>query len=128
MKKKLYIIAGFISVALGVAGIFLPLLPTTAFLLLAAWLFSKGSPKYRQWLLNHKYLGPHIKNYTEKRGITRKAKLRTIATLWITLTISAVLFWSIWYIPLILLVVGIGVSWHVLSLKTVRNDEKHNQD
>lgn len=119
MKKSLFIIAGFISVALGVAGIFLPLLPTTAFLLLAAWLFSKGSPKYRQWLLNHKYLGLHIKNYTEKKGITKQAKLRTIATLWITLTISAVIFWSNLFIPIVLLIVGIGVTWHVLSLNTI---------
>jgi uncharacterized membrane protein YbaN (DUF454 family) len=61
---------GLIFVIIGVVGIFLPLLPTTPFLLLAAFCFSKGSPQFHQWLLQHKRLGPPIRDW-ETRGVIR---------------------------------------------------------
>ena len=60
---------GFLSLALGVAGIFLPVLPTTPFLLLSAALFFRSSPRAYQWLLNHKLLGPYIRDFRESRAI-----------------------------------------------------------
>lgn len=122
MKRVLLIIAGFISIGLGIIGIFIPLLPTTAFLLLAVWLFSKSSPRWRAWLLDHPYLGRHIRNYTLHRGITRKAKIRTLLTLWITLAVSASLTYQRWYIPVILLFVGVGVTWHISVLRTLTEE------
>lgn len=119
MKRVLLISAGFISIGLGIIGIFVPLLPTTAFMLLAAWLFSKSSPRWRLWLINHRWLGKHIRNYTEHRGITRKARIRSLSLLWITLSASAILTGGPWYLWLILLMVGIGVTWHLSVLKTI---------
>jgi len=126
MKRMFLVSAGFISIGLGIIGIFVPLLPTTAFMLLAAWLFSKSSPRWRSWLLNHPWLGKHIRNYTEHRGITRRARVRSLSVLWITLAVSAILTGGPWYVWLILLTVGIGVTWHLSALKTVAEGVSSN--
>lgn len=76
VKSKLYLTAGFVSVALGIAGIPLPLLPTTPFLLLAAFCFARGSDHWHQWLLTHPKLSPYILAFREKRGLTRAQKWR----------------------------------------------------
>ena len=80
--KYFYLISGFILVAIGVIGIFLPLLPTTIFLILASACFVKGSPRANEWLRNHKILGAYLKNYQDKSGLTIKAKVFNIAFLW----------------------------------------------
>jgi len=132
MKRMFLVSAGFISIGLGIIGVFVPLLPTTAFMLLAAWLFSKSSPHWRLWLLNHRWFGKHIRNYTEHRGITRMVRVRSLFVLWLTLAVSAVLTGGPWYVWIILLMVGIGVTWHLCALNTVaersspENSEKHS--
>ena len=72
--KTLYIVLGSISLALGILGIFLPLLPTTPFLLLTAALYFKGSPRLYNWLLNHRHFGPYIRNFRENKAIPLRAK------------------------------------------------------
>lgn len=67
--KTVCIILGTVSLALGIIGIFLPLLPTTPFLLLTAALYFRGSPRLYQWLLNHKCLGPYIRSFRENKAI-----------------------------------------------------------
>ena len=67
--KTLYIALGTLSLALGILGIFLPLLPTTPFLLLTAALYFKSSPRLYNWLLNQKHLGPYIRNFRENKAI-----------------------------------------------------------
>ncbi|MFN7928715.1 MAG: YbaN family protein [Blastocatellia bacterium] len=110
MKSKLYIAAGFGAVALGIAGIPLPLLPTTPFLLLAAYCFARGSERWHQWLLTHPKLSPYILAFREKRGLTRKQKWRIAGALTLTLLVSgafspyligkvlALAFWLGWMI------------------------------
>lgn len=66
--KTLYIALGTLSLALGILGIFLPLLPTTPFLLLTAALYFKSSPRLYNWLLNQKHLGPYIRNFRENKS------------------------------------------------------------
>jgi len=63
------IVVGTISTALGILGIFVPILPTTPFLLLAAACYSRSSQRFYDWLLNNKYFGNYIRNYLEKKGI-----------------------------------------------------------
>ena len=67
--RYVYLISGVLLVAIGVIGIFLPLLPTTIFLILASACFVKGSPRANEWLRNHKILGAYIKNYQDKSGL-----------------------------------------------------------
>lgn len=118
MKKIAMTVAGFVAVALGTAGVFLPVLPTTPFLLLAAWLFMKGNPRWRVWLVNHKYFGRYISNYIEYHAIPRKTKIISIVVLWTTIIISGIFVDLLW-VRLLLLCVAVGVTVHLLLLKTL---------
>jgi uncharacterized membrane protein YbaN (DUF454 family) len=81
VAKGLYIVAGFVLVALAALGVFLPLLPTTPLLLLAAWCFAKSSDKYHRWLMEHQIFGPIIRNWHERRCIPRNAKSIAVASI-----------------------------------------------
>lgn len=70
---------GWAMVGLGLAGIFLPLLPTTPFLLLAAWLFSRSSPRLERWLTDHPMFGRPLRDWREEGAISRRAKLAAVA-------------------------------------------------
>lgn len=78
--RHIWFAVGIVSVALGVIGVFLPIMPTVPFLILAAFAFARSSPKLEAKLLNHPVYGPHIRNWRDKRAITRRAKwMATIA-------------------------------------------------
>ena len=123
VKRNLYILAGIISFLLGMLGIPLPLLPTTPFLLLSAWLFARSSERFYLWLINHRYFGRYIRDYREKGGVGIKVKIGALALLWITIGISASLAVESWWVRMILLVIAIGVSTHILSLKTIKKED-----
>lgn len=74
VARVLYLIGGTVSLGLAVLGVFLPGLPVTPLALLSAALYAKSSEKMYHWLLNNKVLGPRIKNYHRKQGVTRKGK------------------------------------------------------
>jgi uncharacterized membrane protein YbaN (DUF454 family) len=116
--KYFYLISGFILVAIGVIGIFLPLLPTTIFLILASICFLKSSPKANEWLRNHRVLGGYIDNYQNKTGLTRNSKITNIITLWTSISLSVFLLTDELYIRIILLAIAIGVTIHLLMIKT----------
>ena len=88
LSSRFYIAAGFVCVGLGLAGIPLPLLPTTPFLLLAAFCFSRGSDRWHQWLMTHPTLSPYILAFSEKRGLTRGQKQRIAGLVTVTLLVS----------------------------------------
>ena len=85
MKKIIYLLFGHIFLMLGILGAFLPVLPTTPFLLLSAFLYSKSSPRLHNWIMSHKYLGPPLKDWHERGVIGMKAKI--IATIMLVLVI-----------------------------------------
>lgn len=117
--KILYILLGSLSLGLGIAGIFLPLLPTTPFLLLTAALYFRGSPRLYDWLLRQKRLGPYIRNFREHKAIPLHAKIVSVGLTWLTLLYCAVfLFPQVWIKAL--LAVAAGVTWHILSYKTLK--------
>jgi uncharacterized membrane protein YbaN (DUF454 family) len=109
---------GFILVGIGILGIFLPLLPTTIFLILASACFVKSSPRAHQWLKNNKWLGGYLKNYREKSGLSIKSKLFTIIMLWVSILFSAFVFTEEFYIRLLLLLIAVGVTIHLIFIKT----------
>ena len=88
LKARLYLIAGWISVALGIIGIPTPLLPTTPFLLLAAFCFARGSQRWHDWLVNHRVLGAYITAFRDQRGLTVKQKWRIALSILLTLVIT----------------------------------------
>lgn len=111
---------GTLFLGLGILGIFLPLLPTTPFLLLAAACYVRSSKRFYHWLLNNKWFGSYIKNYKEKKRIPLKAKIFSISLLWITILASAIFATDVIYVRIILFVIAFGVTVHILSLRTLR--------
>ncbi|HEU4853474.1 MAG TPA: YbaN family protein [Telluria sp.] len=87
MKTALVII-GSISVALGVLGLFLPLLPTTPFLLLASACFARGSDRMHRWLLNHGVFGAYLRSFEEGLGIPLRGKIVAIGLMWLSMAVS----------------------------------------
>lgn len=115
--KGLLIIAGMVLVGLGILGIFLPLLPTTPFLLLAAVCYAKSSRRFYNWLLGNKWFGKYIKNYREGKGIPLKIKIFSISLLWLTILFSAIFIVNILFVRIILIMIAIGVSIHISSVQ-----------
>lgn len=113
-----YLVTGILLVIVGVIGIFLPVLPTTIFLILASACFVKSSPNANEWLRNHKILGAYLNNYENKTGLTLKSKILNIIFLWITISLSAFLLTESLAIKLLLLAIAIGVSIHLIMIKT----------
>jgi uncharacterized protein len=112
------IILGWIFVIVGAAALVVPVLPTTPFLLLGAACFAKSSPRFYNWLLNHKIFGPFIRNYREKGGISRKQKAIALGTFWPAVIVSGIFVPSLWA-KIFLAVCGVGVTTYLLLLKTV---------
>lgn len=113
--RTLLFAAGNISLALGVVGIFLPLLPTTPFLLLAAACYVRSSDKFYSWLVGHPVLSKYILAYLNGEGIPRKAKYYTFLTMWVTMTISIVIV-PLWQVQLLLLCIALMVSTYIWRL------------
>ncbi|WP_332812685.1 YbaN family protein [Sphingomonas sp.] len=117
MRRLFFFSGGMMSLGLGTAGVFLPLLPTVPFVLLAAFCFARSSPRIELWLLRHKHFGPHIHAWRESRAISRSGKRAA----WIAFAVSAtagVIALPAWWnlIPLAVAIVG---SWWIASLPTV---------
>jgi len=104
---------------LGVLGIFLPILPTTPFLLLAAASYARSSDRFYYWLLHNKWFGDYIKNYREGNGIAMNIKVWTASLLWITILVS-IFFVEIFSVRIFLVLVAIMVSIHIFSIRTLR--------
>lgn len=119
MKKSIFLFLGIISLVLGTIGIFLPLLPTTPFLLLSLYSFGKSSQKFYNLLLENKIFGKYIKDYHEKKGITLKNKLNALLLLFIGISFSIYKVNQI-HLRIFLIIVFLGVTYHILSLKTLK--------
>lgn len=118
--KRVYVLLGSLSLALGLLGIFLPLLPTTPFLLLTAALWIKGSPRLYQRLLAHKRLGPYIRQFREQRAIPLRAKIVSVSLVWITLGYSAGWLVGNLLLRILLLALATGITVYILSYCTLR--------
>jgi uncharacterized membrane protein YbaN (DUF454 family) len=118
--RGLLIVAGTVCVGLGVLGIFLPLLPTTPFLLLAAACYARSSKRFYRWLLNNRWFGNYLRDYREKEGIPLKVKLSSISLLWITILFSAAFVVEILWVRIILILIASLVTIHILRIRTLR--------
>jgi uncharacterized membrane protein YbaN (DUF454 family) len=118
--SRLFIAAGTVCVGLGALGILLPVLPTTPFLLLAAACYARSSPRFYNWLLTNKWFGTYIGNYRRKRGMPLKLKLSTVALTWLTIGLSMALAVHSLPLRLLLAAVALGVTVHIMSIKTMK--------
>ena len=120
--RTLLVVLGTVCVALGVLGMFLPVLPTTPFLILAAVLYARSSKRFYNWLITNRWCGEYIRNYREGRGLSLKQKVFTILLLWMTIGATVWLAISQWWLRLILLGIAVGVTIHVVMIKTFKSE------
>jgi uncharacterized membrane protein YbaN (DUF454 family) len=113
---------GVIAVGLGVIGVFVPLLPTTPFLLLAAACFVRSSARLYAWLIHHKWFGDYIRHYREHHAIPLRAKIVTLALLWGAIGYTAIEVVTAWWVRALLGLIAVGVTIHILHLKTLTRE------
>jgi uncharacterized membrane protein YbaN (DUF454 family) len=111
---------GTITLALGIIGIFLPVLPTTPFLLLSAALYVRSSQRLYDWLMSHKHLGPYIKNFREHKALPLRVKIVSVTMVWATLLYCAFVVAKEWWMSVMFIAIATGVTIHILSYKTLK--------
>ena len=116
-KRRLLIVAGTLCTGLGIIGIFIPILPTTPFLLLAAACYMRSSERSYQWLINNRIFGAYIRNYMEGKGMPVRIKIFTILLLWLAIGLSITFGVQNIVIRIVLICLAIGVTVHIGLIK-----------
>jgi uncharacterized membrane protein YbaN (DUF454 family) len=117
--RSLFLLLGWCFVGLGILGVFLPVLPTTPFLLLAASCFVRSSERSRQWLLQHRWLGPTIRDWEERRAVRRSVKrlAYVVTSIAIAIAIVRVGHWGVRAAVIALAAVGLVVLWRLPTVE-----------
>ncbi|MDO4497308.1 MAG: YbaN family protein [Bacteroidales bacterium] len=116
--KKILALLGIVSLVLGIIGMFLPVLPTTPFLLLSSWLFMKSSDRLYYWLMNHRVFGPYIQDFMVHKSIPLHTKVIAITMLWVSLICCALFATDKLILRIMFLTLATGVTIHILRYKT----------
>jgi uncharacterized membrane protein YbaN (DUF454 family) len=119
LKKVFLITVGSIFLGLGILGIFLPLLPTTPFLLLTVACYAKSSKSLLRKLLANRLVGKYISDYQQNKGIRKSIKIYVLTLLWTTITLSIVFFAGALWLKILLGCVAVGVTIHISTFKTL---------
>lgn len=120
IMKIILAFLGSLSLVLGILGVFLPVLPTTPFLLLSAALYVRSSERLYNWLMQHRHLGPYIRNFRENRAIPLRVKIVSVSLVWATLLYCAVFVAWVWWMRLFFIAIAVGVSMHILHYRTLK--------
>ncbi|MFC1912743.1 YbaN family protein [Chloroflexota bacterium] len=122
LRRRILVIAGTILTGIGIIGIFVPILPTTPFLLLAAACYLRSSRRFYNWLLGNRFFGIYVKNYLEGKGMPLKLKISVIALLWITVGLLIGFLVEHLAVKIILVVIHIAVTIHIILIKTAKGN------
>ena len=106
---------GWLNVGLGVVGVVVPGLPTTVFLLVAAWAFSKSSERFQRWLWNHPRFGPSIRDWHQHRVIPRRAKILATAMMTMSFLFVTLVIAESWVLPAVLALVMVPAALYILT-------------
>lgn len=112
---------GCLMVAIGLVGVFVPLFPTTVFLLIAFWAFSISSPRFRHWLFEHRWLGPSIRAWVLHRAIPKHAKVLSIASMVGSVIVIALFAAVSWIVPVLAAAVTAPVAIFIVSRPSAEN-------
>ena len=113
----MWVTAGTLSLAIGVVGIAVPILPTTPFVLIAAACYLRGSRRMYDWMIANRYIGGYLRDYMEGRGVSVRAKITSIVVLWTLIALSASFATSSTTVRIVLLAVAVAVTVHLVTLK-----------
>ena len=117
--RAAWMAAGFVAVALGGVGVVVPGLPTTGFFVLAAWCFSKSSPRFEQWVLGLPAVGPLVRDHRDGLGMPRRAKVVACSMIVVACTLSAVVGLDQWALRIAVVALGlVGVAWILWRIPT----------
>ncbi len=116
-RRAVYFVVGWLSLATGVVGMFLPVLPTTCFLLLAAWCFGKSSPRWARWMYENRLFGRYLKDYREGRGIPLGVKVGSLSVLWVSILGTVVFAVSAVWLRALLVAIAVAVTVHLVLLR-----------
>jgi uncharacterized membrane protein YbaN (DUF454 family) len=119
LKKIFLITLGSIFLALGILGIFLPLLPTTPFLLLTTACYARSSKQLLEKIISNRLIGKYIIDYQQNKGIRKSIKIYVLTLLWTTIALSIIFFADALWAKIILGCVAVGVSIHISTFKTL---------
>jgi uncharacterized protein len=118
LVRGVWVALGFAFIGLGFIGVVLPLVPTTPFVLLAAYCFARSSPRFYRWLLQHPVFGKLIRDWRAGRGIALRVKVTAVALIVLTIGSSAIFFVSSPPLRALLLAIGVGVTLFLLTRPT----------
>jgi uncharacterized membrane protein YbaN (DUF454 family) len=119
-KRRLLIAAGTVCAGLGIIGIFVPILPTTPFLLLAAACYMRSSERSYRWLTSNRIFGAYVRNYIEGRGMPIKIKIFTILLLWLAIGLTVTFAVQDSVVRIILICIAVGVTVHIALIRKRR--------
>ena len=108
------------STGLGIIGVFIPILPTTPFLLLAAACYMRSSERFYRWLISNRIFGAYVSGYIEGRGMPVRIKILTILLLWLTIGLTVTFGVQNMIIRIVLICVAIGVTTHIILIRKKR--------
>ncbi len=123
LLRWILIACGWISIAGGVAGIFLPLVPTVPFLLLAVACFARSSERFHSWLVEHNHLGPLLRDYLKGAGIPLRAKRMAIGMVWVSFPVSTFLFARTLWLKLLLIAMAMAITLYLLFQPTAPQEQ-----
>ncbi len=106
--------AGFLAVGVGSVGVVVPGLPTTGFFVLAAWCFSRSSPRFEQWVLDLPHVGPLVRDHRAGLGMPRRAKVTAIAMMWVAIAVSSWMLRDRWPVAALVAALGVVGTWYLL--------------
>lgn len=116
---------GWIAVAGGIIGIFLPLVPTVPFLLLAVACFARSSERFHGWLVEHNHLGPLLRDYLKGSGIPLRVKMIAVGMVWVSFPATTILFAREFWLKVLLIAAAFGITLYLLSLPTAMDKNRH---
>lgn len=120
IKKGAYFIVGISALILGAIGAFLPVLPTTPFVLLSAWCFIRSSDQFYDWLISNERFGKTIKDYHSGLGITKNIKIRAVLMMWTTITISVYFFITNLHLTAFMYLTAVSVTFYIYRQPTLK--------
>lgn len=117
-RRIVYILLGSLFLILGAVGIFIPLLPTTPFWLLTCWFYLRSSEKLYNRAMSNRYFGSYIKGFMVDKAIPVRSKVISISVMWLSAILTSVYLIEYLWVKILLILISIGVTWHILSFPT----------